>query len=561
MARTLIRVLILLLTFFLVALETGAEGLDVDQLLIGGVFEVSAPVSVPLRRAGEANGSRRSPPGRGDVDWKDDILRLAMIPEAVEWVKGLRRQIHQHPELAYEEVETGRLIMEELDDMGIDYRFPFARTGIVATLGTGRPPVVALRADMDALPIQVRLLLYRGRPLSLVSSSVVCFPGLFHMVMNVVLEPNSFLLRLLMARLAAILFATCEVGHSRTVCFACPLLSYMKMHVEFSIIEMERTILHEAVEWKYKSKVPGKMHACGHDAHVAMLVGAAKILKAREHLLKGNDTREAICNCLGTVKLLFQPAEEAGVGARRMIEDGALRDVEAIFAVHVSHEHPTSVIGSKAGPLLAGCGFFRAVIQGRQIDPILAASATVISLQNILSREADPLDSQKLAWVVSVATVNGGGNLNLMPESVILGGTFRDFSNTSFYKLRQRIEEVILLQSSVYGCTALIDFFEKERFYPPTVNNNVMYEHVKKVAIGLLGPENYRVVPPMMGAEDFSFYSEIIPAAFYYIGVRNESLGSVHTGHSPYFMIDEDALPVGAAVHAAIAERYLSELA
>jgi len=121
------------------------------------------------------------------------------------------------------------------------------------------------------------------------------------------------------------------------------------------------------------------------------------------------------------------------------------------------------------------------------------------------------------------------------------------------------VMQVIVEQSSVYRCAASVDFFEKERFYPPTVNDETMYEHVKKVAVDLLGPKNYKVVPPMMGAEDFSFYSEVIPAAFYYIGVRNETLGSVHTGHSPYFMIDEDVLPTGAAVHAAIAERYLIE--
>ncbi|KAG0503729.1 hypothetical protein HPP92_003801 [Vanilla planifolia] len=442
----------------------GAKGFDTDQIVFGGFFDVASNGTIgPGRWVGEANGKRSSPREDGDGGWKDEILRLARTPEAVEWVKGLRRKIHEHPELAYEEVETGRLIMKELDGLGVEYRFPLALTGIVATIGTGLAPVVALRADMDALPIQ------------------------------------------------------------------------------------------EAVEWKHKSKIPGKMHACGHDAHVAMLVGAAKILKAREHHLKG------------TVKLIFQPAEEAGIGAKRMIEDGALKDVEAIFAVHVSHEHPTAVIGSRAGPLLAGCGFFKAEIRGRQgpaenphhsVDPILAASATIISLQNIVSREANPLDSQ----VISVAAFNGGGDLGRVPESVILGGTFRAFSNASFYKLRQRIEEVITMQAAVYKCTASVDFFEKERFYPPTVNDIAMYEHVKKVAIHLLGSKNYKVVPPMMGAEDFSFYSEIIPAAFYYIGVRNESLGSIHTGHSPFFMIDEDVLPIGAAVHAAIAERYLFEL-
>ncbi|CAL5386958.1 unnamed protein product [Camellia sinensis] len=393
----------------------------------------------------------------------EEVLNLARRPENVRWMKDLRRIIHANPELAFEEFETSRLIRQELDGMEVAYRFPMAGTGIRATIGTGEPPFVALRADMDALPIQ------------------------------------------------------------------------------------------EAVEWEHKSQVAGKMHACGHDAHVAMLIGAAKILKTREHHLKG------------TVILLFQPAEEAGNGAKRMISDGALENVEAIFAVHVSHQHPTAVIGSRPGPLLAGCGFFRAVIRGKQgsagnphrsVDPVLAASASVISLQGIVSREANPLDSQ----VVSVTSFNGGDNLDAIPDTVVIGGTFRAFSNTSFYQLLKRIEEVIVEQAGVFRCSATIDFFEKEyTIYPPTVNDEKMYEHVRKVAVDLVGRKNFRVVPPMMGAEDFSFYSEVVPAAFFYIGIRNETLGSVHSGHSPHFMIDEDALPVGAATHAAIAERYLNE--
>lgn len=286
----------------------------------------------------------------------------------------------------------------------------------------------------------------------------------------------------------------------------------------------------------------------------------------------------------GTVKLLFQPAEESGCGAKRMIEDGALEGVEAIFAVHVSHQHPTSVIGSRTGALLAGCGFFKAVIRGggdkdprRAADPVLAAASTISSLQSIVSREADPLDSQ----VVSVTLVNGsdidiqnaaaaGAGAGAaqpphpqVPEpELVLGGTFRAFSNASFYQLRRRIEEVITAQSRVHGCAATVDFFEDQSFYPPTVNDARMYAHVRRVASRLVGAgvvPAYRDVPPMMGAEDFSFYSQAVPAGFYYIGVRNETLGSVHTGHSPYFMIDEDVLPTGAAVHAAIAERFLAD--
>ncbi|CAL4966737.1 unnamed protein product [Urochloa decumbens] len=424
--------LLVTLPLAILALTAGCSAtfLEEDDMILGALLGSSSPSSAAAKRGvGGANASgTRTRQGRYVLGWKEEIAAAAGRPELAAWLRGVRRRIHERPELAYEEVETSRLVRDELDAMGVPFRHPLARTGVVATLGTGRPPVVALRADMDALPIQ------------------------------------------------------------------------------------------------------------------------------------------------GTVKLLFQPAEESGCGAKRMIEDGALEGVEAIFAVHVSHQHPTSIIGSRTGALLAGCGFFKAVIRGRDAppppehhhqqrrqpaaDPILAASSTIISLQSLVSREADPLDSQ----VVSVAVVNATtGDDSTDSHVVVLGGTFRAFSDASFYHLRRRIEEVIAAQSRVHGCAASVDFFEDESFYPPTVNDARMYGHVRRVATELLGAGSYRDVPAMMGAEDFSFYSQVVPAGFYYIGVRNETLGSVHTGHSPYFMIDEDVLPTGAAVHAAIAERFLAD--
>ncbi|KAF5183314.1 N-acetyldiaminopimelate deacetylase [Thalictrum thalictroides] len=391
-----------------------------------------------------------------------NFLSYAKKLDFLEWMIGVRRKIHENPELGYEEFETSKLVRDELEKMGIPYKHPIAITGVLGYIGSGKPPFVAIRADMDALAMQ------------------------------------------------------------------------------------------ENVEWEHKSKNPGKMHACGHDAHVAMLLGAAKILQ---------DHREDL---QGTVVLVFQPAEEGGGGAKKMVDAGALENVDAIFGLHVSTDTPIGTVTSRPGPLLAGSGFFEAIISGKgghaaipqhSIDPILAASNVIVSLQHLVSREADPLDSQ----VVTVAKFQGGGAFNVIPDSVTIAGTFRAFSQESFMQLKQRIEEVITGQAAVQRCNATVDFLEDTKpIFPVTVNSKDLHGHFLNVAGDMLGASNVKDMQPIMGSEDFSFYAEVIPGYFSFLGMKKENVKSA-PGHSPFFTVNEDALPYGAALHASLAARYLLE--
>ena len=389
-----------------------------------------------------------------------------IISEAKEiqsWIVEKRRTIHQHPELMYEEFETSKLVQKTLSDLDVKFEKDIAITGVVGIVGNGNGPCIALRADMDALPI------------------------------------------------------------------------------------------HEETDIDFKSKIDGKMHACGHDCHTAMLLGAARLLKENEEEIDG------------TIKLIFQPAEEGGAGGKMMREQGVLQNpkVEQIYALHVAGTMPMGTLASREGTLLAGTSTVKIIVKGNgghaaaphhTIDPVVTGSKIIVELQTIISRELSPLES----GVISITMTKAGNACNVIPSTMELEGTIRSLTLEGILKLQTRVKEVAESIAIANRCKAEVTFPGND--YPPTINDAECWNLGKSAAIEILGDAQVTEMGPIMGGEDFAYYTQEIPGCFSFLGVGNTEIDAVYDVHHPMFKVDEEALPLGAAIHVNSALKALKSL-
>ncbi|PLT20187.1 M20 aminoacylase family protein [Ralstonia mannitolilytica] len=394
---------------------------------------------------------------------------MKLIPEiqaAQPEIQALRRDIHAHPELCFEERRTADLVAARLTEWGIEVHRGLGKTGLVGVIRNGDGKSIGLRADMDALP------------------------------------------------------------------------------------------LAEANQFEHRSRHEGKMHACGHDGHTAMLLGAARYLAKHR-------------NFKGTVHLIFQPAEEGGGGAREMIKDGLFErfPCDAVFGMHNWPGVPVGAFGTRVGALMASSNEFRITIKGKGAhaalphngnDPVFVGAQVVSGLQGIITRNKRPIDTA----VLSVTQFHAGDATNIIPNEAWIGGTVRTFSTDVLDLIERRMEEVSKAIAAAYDCT--VDFVF-HRNYPPTVNTEAETQFAAEVMRELVGADNVdATIDPTLGAEDFSFMLQERPGCFAFIGngdgdhrERGHGVGPCML-HNPSYDFNDELLPLGATYWVRLVERYLA---
>jgi amidohydrolase len=384
------------------------------------------------------------------------VTALAECPaDVVADVIAIRRDLHQHPELGFEERRTAALVAKRLRDLGYEVTEEIGITGVAGVMRGTRPgKTIMLRADMDALPIE---------------------------------EENDV---------------------------------------------------------AYASQTRGTMHACGHDGHVAMLLGAATLISRRRDELAG------------TIVLCFQPAEEGRGGAKAMVDAGVLErfGVERAYGLHLATAFPTGIVGLREGPFYASSDSIEITIEGAgghgaaphlSVDPIYVAGAFIVALQQVVSRQIDPLAPA----VVTIGAVHAGTTHNVIPSRATLLGTVRAFEADVRAKMAERIERVLRGACESSGATYK---FEYIRRYPVTSNDAEQARYVRALALREIGERRVLEAPKLMGAEDFSFFAERVPACFYTIGC-NGGPSTAFPHHHAKFDIDERALATGVRMMTALA--------
>ena len=413
-----------------------------------------------------------------DTPFASDAAVAAAADKAEPRVIAWRRDFHQNPELGNREVRTARVVADHLRALGFDsVREKVAHTGVVGVLKGGLPgPVVALRADMDALPVAEEV----------------------------------------------------DVAFRSTV----------------------RT--------QWNGMDCGVMHACGHDAHTAILMGVAEVLAGMRERIPG------------TVKFLFQPAEETPPvgeegGAKLMVEQGCLKDpdVAAVFGLHITSIYPTGKIGYRSGPMMASADRFRIFLRGvqthgampwRGIDPIVIGSQVVLGLQTIVSRR---MDITKEPSVVTVGVFQGGVRQNIIPDDVKLEGTIRTFDEGQRTEIQEHVKHLTTMIAQAGGAKAQVFI---DRGYDVTVNHPGLTDWSVPVLGRIAGEANVSVVDKICGSEDFSCYQKEVPGFFYFVGCTppDRDAATAAPNHSPRFFVDEDCLKLGVRTLSALALDWLA---